>query len=345
MSVEWWQFCYSNEELPKRFAEAICKIFDEDPFLTQYSIAMNDGWYEGWCECDECRKMGTPSEIAVEFSNRIAREVAKKYPNHILTFLAYFPTYFPPTKPMKVEPNVEVMFCKECDMFMPVDKGPDNGYHLRYSFKQSQNTYPEPWLKNFKKWISRVDFKHISIWDWYCIAAAQPEWKDIPWVQGDVITRNHRFWHEHNVEYIYNDQGPLPAFYEDGDSFALRWPLWYVNARGMWEKELTGSQILMDACKKLYGAAADILFSYYLALADIAAHNEGKTIAWHPPKPHIVYTDTDVVRIDRILKGIELVKDELSPVELERVKIQLKLWETAKTAIQNSAKGMYDEKE
>lgn len=345
MSVEWWQFCYSNEELPKRFAEAICKIFDEDPFLTQYSIALNDGWYEGWCECDECRKMGTPSEIAVEFSNRIAREVAKKYPNHILTFLAYFPTYFPPTKPMKVEPNVEVMFCKECDMFMPVDKGPDNGYHLRYSFKQSKNTYPEPWLKNFKKWISRVDFKHISIWDWYCIAAAQPEWKDIPWVQGDVITRNHRFWHEHNVEYIYNDQGPLPAFYEDGDSFALRWPLWYVNARGMWEKELTGSQILMDACKKLYGAAADILFSYYLALADIAAHNEGKTIAWHPPKPHIVYTDTDVVRIDRILKGIELVKDELSPVELERVKIQLKLWETAKTAIQNSAKGMYDEKE
>ena len=154
MSVEWWQFCYSNEELPKRFAEAICKIFDEDPFLTQYSIALNDGWYEGWCECDECRKMGTPSEIAVEFSNRIAREVAKKYPNHILTFLAYFPTYFPPTKPMKVEPNVEVMFCKECDMFMPVDKGPDNGYHLRYSFKQSQNTYPEPWLKNFKNGLA-----------------------------------------------------------------------------------------------------------------------------------------------------------------------------------------------
>ena len=137
---------------------------------------------------------------------------------------------------------------------------------------------------------------------------------------------------------------PLPAFYEDGETACAALAAVVCQRKGMWEKELTGSQILMDACKTVRRCGGYPV-SYYLALTDIAAHNEGKTIARHPPKPHIVYTDTDVVRIDRILKGIEMVKDELSPVELERVKIQLKLWETAKTAIQNSAKGMYDEKE
>lgn len=338
MGVEWWQFCYSNPELPKRFAQKICEKFDNDPDLKQFSIALNDGWYEGWCECDECKKMGTNSEIAIEFCNRVAREVAKKYPNHILTFLAYFSTYFPPTRPMKLEPNLEIMFCKECDMFMPVDKGPDNGYHLKYSFEQSKNTYPEPWKKNFEKWLRLVDMNHIAIWDWYCIAAAAPEWKDVPWVQGDVITRNHRYWKEHNVEYIYNDQGPLDVFFEDENSFALRWPLWYVNAYGMWDGLPTGSQILLDACKKLYGATADAMCSFYLALADIAAHNNGKTIAWHPPKPHIVYSQDDIKRLDTILESVVHLKDRLSPVELQRVETQITLWQKAKEVISDSRK-------
>ena len=111
------------------------------------------------------------------FANRLAKEVGKVYPDHILTFLAYFPTYHPPRQPMQVEPNVEVMFCKEADMFMPVDKGPDNGYHLKYTFDKSKNTYPVPWKKNFEEWNRLVQFPHIAIWDWYCIAAAQPVWK------------------------------------------------------------------------------------------------------------------------------------------------------------------------
>ncbi len=337
LGVDWWQFCYSNEEVVNLFADTVCDLFDKDPDLKQMAIGLNDGWYEGWCECEGCKKMGTNSEIAIRFANKVAKLVAKKYPDHVLTFLAYFPTYFPPTEEIPVEPNVEFMFCKECDMFLPVDKGPDNGYHLKYSYVQSKNTYPEPWRKNFEKWNEIAHLKQISIWDWYCIAAARPEWKDIPWVQGDVITRNHRYWSEHKVQYIYNDQGPLPEFYEDGSSFPLRWPLWYVNAKGMWDKDLTGSQILQDACRKLFGRAADLMLSYYLALADIAIHNEAKTIGWHPPDPDLVYQVEDVIRIDDIFAAISVLKPHLTKEESARVENQQQLWEKAKGVIAASA--------
>ena len=224
-------------------------------------------------------------------------------------------------------------------MFMPVDKGPDNGYHQRYIFKQSKNEYPTPWRENFEKWDEMVDMKHKAIWDWYCIAAAYPPWKDIPWVQGDVCTRNNRFWHDHGVEYVYNDQGPLmPAFYEDGASFPLRFPLWHVAAKSWFDGDLTGSDILMDDCSKLYGGAKDLMFAYYSALADIAAHNTAYTIGWHPPKPCELYTDAAIARVDTVMNAVRAQLPYEEAVVQERLKVQITLWETAKTAIAEDAK-------
>lgn len=332
--VQWWQYCYSNEDLPFVFAEKLGDIFNRNPQMTQYSIAANDGWYHGWCECEKCMESGiNNAERYLNFVNRLAREVAKKYPKHILTLLSYFPTYYPPSKKMMTEPNVEIMFCKESDMFSPVDKGPDNGYHLKYEFPQSKNRYLTPWKENFEKWLEMVDCKHIAIWDWYCIAASSPIWKDIPWVQGDVITRNHRYWHDHGVAYIYNDQGPLDVFYEDDRSFPLRWPLWYVHAKGMWDKDLTGSDILYDACKKLYDEAADSMFSFYNCLADIARCSTARSIAWHPPKPGEVYTESQIKRVDLILSVALHMAAGLQSDVKDRIRNQYDLWENAKGVI------------
>lgn len=337
--VEWWQYCYSNEELTQLFADKICERFAADPLMTQFSIALNDGWYHGWCECEHCKAMGTTSETAVRFANRLARLVGQRYPHHTLTFLAYFPTYHPPTHPMEVEPNVEVMFCKEADMFLPVDKGPDNGYHCKYTFEQSKNAYPTPWRQNFEEWNRLVPFRSVAIWDWYCIAAAKPVWKDVPWVQGDVATRNNRYWKAHGVRYVYNDQGPLDVFYEDDASYPLRFPLWYVNARSWWDQDLTGSELLLDACRKLYGPAADLMNAYYTCLADIAAHNTAKTIAWHPPEPCELYTPEAVARVDAILRLVKGYLPKTDPLVRQRLTIQLSLWEKAKTVIAASAQG------
>lgn len=331
--VEWWQYCYSNEELVDLFAEKICAIFEQKPSIKQFSIAANDGWYHGFCECPECRKLGSTTDQVMSFANRLARKIGVRFPNHRLTVLAYFPTYRPPTKPLRMEPNVEIMFCKETDMFSPVDKGPDTGYHEKYLFPESKNTYPTPWKTNFENWLSIVQPEHICIWDWYCIAAAKPEWKDVPWVQGDVATRNIRYWHDHGVEYVYTDQGPLDVFYEDGTSFPLRWPLWLVSAKSWWDKDLTGSDILMDACKKLYGSAADVMAAVYRCLADIAQDCHAKSIAWHPPKPSEMYTPETIRRVDALMKIAKEFMSVEDSLVARRLQIQIDLWDKAKQVI------------
>ena len=80
-SVEWWQMCYSNKELQEVTAGKIKDFFREHPEYTQAALSANDGWFEGFCECEECQKMGTPSEIILKFVNRVAELVEDEYPD------------------------------------------------------------------------------------------------------------------------------------------------------------------------------------------------------------------------------------------------------------------------
>lgn len=60
--------------------------------------------------------------MVLEFANRVARQVAKKYPNKTISILSYHATWFAP-KTVKAEPNVEVMFCRETSMTSPIEDG------------------------------------------------------------------------------------------------------------------------------------------------------------------------------------------------------------------------------
>ncbi len=101
------------------------------------------------------------------------------------------------------------------------------------------------------------------------------------------------------ASYIYYDQGPNSTYRENRTSFAVRWPLWYVSSKGMWDGSLTGEDILMDACQKLFGNAANEMFAYYKALADSSELcRSTNTICWVPPEPNEVYTSSRVKVID-----------------------------------------------
>lgn len=222
-------------------------------------------------------------------------------------------------------------------MFHSVDTGPDCGYHIRYAYDFGHTYYALPFLENAKKWIEMTGCRNVSIWEWYCPAAANPIWKDLPWVQGDLATRNQRCFKDTlGARYIYYDQGPVESYHDTEASYPLRWPLWYVAAKGMWDSRPTASELLMDACKKLFGPAADLLFSYYSGLADINSNCHAKGIAWHMPEPYELYTPEAIDRIDRILAGAEELLPLLSERERLRVENQLSLWNKAKGVVRQS---------
>lgn len=334
--LESWQMCYSNPELVEETAKKVIEFFDNNPDYTSFSLAANDGVYEGFCECDECQKLGMPGEVMMEFVNRVAKITAEKYPEKTLYFFVYFPTFDPPNRFIQAEPNVQLMFCKESCMYHPVDKGPDCGYHEDYEFEFRYEQYQMPWRQSFEKWIEMTNIKSFCVWEWYCPAACVTSWKNLPWVQGDVATRNQRFWYDRGATFVYYDQGPNQFYNDTEESYPLRWPLWYVASKGMWDKDLTGTDILTDACKKLYENAADLMLSYYLALADISKSCYAKNIAWQSAEPYEFYTPEHIERIDRIIRQIQSILAEVNDTVRARIENQIALWEACKKQVEES---------
>ena len=321
----YWQYCYSNQSLANEFGKKIIEYFDDHPYTMVFSITANDGWTAGLCECSACSKFSNDAELITTFANRVAKVVAKKYPDRKLSFLSYHSTLLAPKASIKVEPNVEIMFCTETSMTQPIDQV---GY-----VGMSGSVSNVSWKSNFESYVSKTGVKNISIWKWLCLSAdsAGAVWQNIPWVQGNVAIEDQNYWKKNGAQYVFYDQGPLAAYRETEASLPLRWPLWYVAAKGMWEPNMTGDQILQDACNKLYGKGADAMLSYYKALADASKQCTAKSHAWVPPSPSAVYTGAQVKKIDAAIAKAESLLNSVSSLEKQRMQNQIKLWKTAKT--------------
>ena len=126
---------------------------------------------------------------------------------------------------MKAHPNVEVMLCRETRLTIPLDLGAE----MLGKTANTHNTYTQSWLGNFQEFIQKPELQHVSIWEWYCIAAERPLWKDVPWVQGSVATRNHALWKQNGAEYVFYDQGPASWHRETDESYPC---LLYTSAGG-----------------------------------------------------------------------------------------------------------------
>ena len=321
---KWWQYDYSNKELAAEVAKKMIDYFENNPNMMSYPVTSNDGWEESWCECEDCAALGNPTDQLLYFANNVAEIVSKKFPDRTLSILSYHNNYFPPEK-VKAHPNVEIMFCREASMTTPLDL--NEAVLGRNSI--THNTYTQSWLDNFKEYVQKAEPKHISIWEWYCIAAEDASWESVPWVQGNVATRNQALWKQNGVEYVFYDQGPWSGYHETEESYPLRWPLWYVAAKGMWDGSLTGEQILYDSCRKLYGSAAEEMYDYYKALADTSEFCEAESICEIPCKPSEMYT---VERVEIINAAIEAAKtkyDSVTEQQRQRMENQFEIWNKA----------------
>ncbi len=312
---EYWQFCYTNEEFAQVVGNGVIEQFDKSPNCVSYSIASNDGWYEGWCECDVCTATGNQSDQMLLFANRVAQIVAQKYPEKRISFLAYHTTFLPPENNVAAHPNVEVRFCLETS---PIDDlMADRQIHDGYNWI-NQLTYTQSWLDNVTEWIEKASLQNTSIWAWFCIDDPMYKWDHAPWVQGNVANRNVDVFEQLGVSSIFID----------GTSGVndLRWPLYYPFAKCMYFTDMTGEEILYDACKKLYGEAADEMFLFYRILADSAQEcTSSNGINWVPPGLLEVYGN-NYTMIQTAVANARAKLSSLTPEQAQRVENQLLGW-------------------
>ena len=313
--VDWWQYCYTNEEWAQQVAAGVIDYFDKNPNCVSYSIASNDGWYEGWCECDVCAAAGNQSDQMLLFANRVAAIVCEKYPEKRISFLAYHATFLPPENTVKAHPNVEVRFCLETS---PIDDlMADRQIHDGYNWINKLE-YTQSWLGNVTEWIDKAGLQNTSIWGWFCIDDSQYKWDHAPWVQGNVANRNIAVFEQLGVETIFMDGTK--------DINDLRWPLYYPFARCMYFSDMTGEEILYDACQKLYGEAADEMFLFYRILADSAQEcTSSSGVNWVPPGLLDVYGN-NYNMIQSAVLNIRAKMSSLTAEQAQRVENQLRGW-------------------
>ena len=110
--------CLCNKELRQAFIDKLMGFIEEDVKLAEetgaevpcfYSLSQDDVYDDAFCQCEECSKIIEKSGFSgylIQFVNKIAREVAKKYPNIKIEHLAYLSFIEPPKDDTLPDKNI-----------------------------------------------------------------------------------------------------------------------------------------------------------------------------------------------------------------------------------------------
>lgn len=138
--------------------------------------------------------------------------------------------------------------------------------------------------------------------------------------------RNLRYWHKGGVRYVtYETKN------ERHHGFPMRWPLYYVGARGMWDPSLTCDQIMTEACEKLYGKAAKDMFNYYRTLEMAMLATKEYAGNWALPWPQLIYTPKVEAQATAYLDSA--AKSSSDATILARIAAERAIWDEARQAM------------
>lgn len=314
------QPCLSHPEVLAIIVKQCRAELDRNQGLQSFSLSANDS--KVYCECDRCKSVGNISTRMLSLANGVARELAKTHPKRYrLTFLAYWLAHDSPQPMLKAEPGVCVMQVNEGDRMRPWDQ-PDPAEYQ--SLNGNDNNYRE--LVAFSGW--KQSGAELAIYEWWIPGCSKEEWKSIPWYSGETALRNLRYWKRNDVRFITYESG-----YEKRNGFPIRWPLYYVGARGLWNPELSSKQIMTEACERLYGSAGRPMLRFYemieKAVADAPPKLRG--YAWNLPKAEKIYLPPVEAQATSALAEAAAIATDAAV--LARIGQERSMWDDAQAAI------------
>jgi hypothetical protein len=308
-----WQLCTSNRDVIRLTVEKARAFFDSDPEQIMFSLSNND--CGGFCECEACAATGSnPGARMLAFANAVAKGLRETHPDKYVVFLAYWYTHAAPPEPMKAEPGVSVMVVGE-------------GCHA-HAITDASCPRNVMWRENFERWAATGAL--MSVYEWYIPGTSQHFWRRLPWVAGETAVSDLRYWREHGVKWITYESQPA---YEDGSGYPLRWPLYYVAARGMWDGSLSAQDILRDACRRLYGPAAEAMLAYYREIERAFRECPQHGNIWNLPDPLAVFTPQVQRRLRDYLREATRLSAEVGGEVQERLEAERALWGRAERTL------------
>lgn len=256
------RFCVSNKELQAAIARDRIEELDRNPQQMSVSIDPNDGGYNVFCTCEECKKLDPPgaeqvtltwtdrvdkdkktytyqraaslTDRMVYFWNGIAEQVVARHPDALLTVRAYSAYVNPPVM-RKLHPNIAV--------------------------EQVSGDYfnPDQVQKQLENWTQWGKFTQYLAW------------------RPNIDTGSRR--HGLPVVYVHRMGENVKARVKAGmvstdiDSMQKNWSPnslnLYVLAQLLWDPSQDVDAIVNDYCESGFGAGAPFIKKYFSQIEKI----------------------------------------------------------------------------
>lgn len=246
--------CFSHPEVLKRFVERLKKNIASDrekaakqnlPPPEYYSVSQND--CDSACGCAECKKFIQKygvSGLVIDFTNRIAAEITKDYPDIKIQIFAYFDSLDIPKNAIKPHKNVIVQISTYTKKFRD---------HLR-SVNDPVN---KQYVKLLADWKKSAD--SLGIWDyWRYFSGFKPS---AP--AALILSDNINAYKNNNVVMFFTEYETAPK-----DLLSFYDLSFYVGARLLDDPSKNVQTMVDEFAEAYYGAAAPAMKKLLIVLTE-----------------------------------------------------------------------------
>ena len=217
------QPCFTNAAVYECVLDWAMKALEEMPDAEFIDISAADN--ESYCRCENCAALeeeyGAYSGVLLDFVNRIAEDIGKKYPDVMVHTIAYRGT---DVCPEGIEPaeNVIIELCTpyECKSH-PLDES-DQCHTTRSAI---------PFNENIEKWYEICE--NLAIWDYttnyYDYSITYPDF--------DVLLSNIRLFNENGVTALFEQGNYEATSLEFGELRS------YILSKMMWNARISSAEV------------------------------------------------------------------------------------------------------
>lgn len=274
--------CLSNPEVKRIMIGNLRKFMDEKPECKYWSVSQNDD--NLYCRCEECQKITDYDESQMGPILTFVNEVAKEFPDKVISTLSYWYSRKPPKHTRPAE-NVHMMVCNiEANRGLPIETD-----------SKSINSKNE-----YLAWSSISG--NVSLWDYNIQFANLVS----PFPNLRTLGPNMRFFVENNLKLLFSQCNREIG----GEFHELRG---YILAKLAWDSTYDTDYLIKDFCNGYYGAAAPYIIEYINIMHDAQEHhNERLDIFGGPKKAEKTYLKLELYNQYKELfdKAEHAVKDK-----------------------------------
>ena len=288
------QLCLTNPQVIAIAKKVVRGWIKAAPQATIFSVSQND-WHS-YCQCDKCealaKKEGAQSGPMIHFVNAIADDIARDFPDKIISTLAYQYTRKPPMH-VKPRPNVTVRLCSiECCFSHPLATCAKN----------------RSFTDDIKGW-SKI-CKRLSIWDY----VIDYHHSVMPFPNLYSLKPNINFFVNNGVTSIYEEA----AYFTPGTELAeLRT---WIMAKTLWDPKYDTDKAIDEFLEGYYGPAAGAITKYIDVMhKQVKARKDWHMVIWAKPTSPWLNAGAIAQSVKLFDRAQAAVKDDLTL--LKRVRI------------------------